>query len=67
MRSTDHGNHSSRATVIQIAAPPLDDWAVGRLAISARSLAAISVERRLRRQAYPRAFRSDERWAVDQS
>jgi hypothetical protein len=44
MRSTDHGNHSSRATGIQIAAAQRDDRAAAGLAVTADSQAALSIE-----------------------
>jgi hypothetical protein len=66
MRSTDHGNYGSRVTVIQIAAPPLDDWAVAGLPVDADSLAALFVELGLCERGRPSTVRSDENRAVDE-
>jgi hypothetical protein len=66
MRSTDHGNYGSRVTVIQIAAPPLDDWAVAGLPVDADSLAALFVELGLCERGRPGTVRSDENRAVDE-
>jgi len=66
MRSTDHGNHSSRATVIQIAAARRDDRAAAGLAVTADSQAVLSIELWLCRHARPGTTRADEDRALDE-